>query len=573
MAACGQYGAEVLLSSTGALLPNTAVTVLNYPGGTNATLFTSISGATSGPNPVNTDTFANLTFFAAFGQYQLKVAGVIVATVTVEPLPHASTHGSGGSDPVTATPGPGLDTTALHAASNLSDLASAPTARTNLGLGTAATQASSAFDTSGAAAAVIPGVTVSGSPSTGQLLTATSSSAATWQSLAGAVTKRVRTNLGCDGINGAITGYTDLCQRWALTLPVSTTRWRLIIRNSGVFGNVVNTGVLSFTGIWFGAPDLTAASWAGDFAATPTQMASSFATNTSGAEYTSAWFNGPVWSGSAPQFAAYVPAAISVGWTLSSGTDQCYGADSQGWLSTGTGASAAAGSAALPSGGGITQIVNGTQFLDIRLEYEYLTAAGSTAAKVVAVIGDSLGLGYITNLGTNYGLTGPNQAWGAKAALKRGFTYTNMSIGGATSDFFANHTSNLCWTRWDFETTVPDAAIVALGINDVTVSEVLSTYQTNMIALAAYLLSIGIPRVYACTILPDALGPTLEALRQSYNAWLRAGPPCYTGIIDMAIVGEDPINRAYGIEEMFGGDYPHPATPALYSAMSDRVVI
>jgi hypothetical protein len=59
---------------------------------------------------------------------------------------------------------------ALVATNNLSDLASASAARTNLGLGTAATQPATAFDASGVATAAVSGIPVSGAGQTNPAL-------------------------------------------------------------------------------------------------------------------------------------------------------------------------------------------------------------------------------------------------------------------------------------------------------------------------------------------------------------------------------------------------------------------
>jgi len=123
------------------------------------------------------------------------VAGAKTFSTSVSAAAFQLTGGTPGIGKVLTSDGTGngswttastTDSTKLAIANNLSDLNSASTARTNLGLGTAATiSATAGGDLSGTlpspTVAKVNGVTVSNTPSTsGQVLTATGTTAASW---------------------------------------------------------------------------------------------------------------------------------------------------------------------------------------------------------------------------------------------------------------------------------------------------------------------------------------------------------------------------------------------------------
>jgi hypothetical protein len=81
-----KYQNNVLLSPGGIAVPNASVLVLNYPGGTTATIY-SDNGVTVAANPLTTDSNGAFGFYAADGHYSLQITGsmngVAITPVTV----------------------------------------------------------------------------------------------------------------------------------------------------------------------------------------------------------------------------------------------------------------------------------------------------------------------------------------------------------------------------------------------------------------------------------------------------------------------------------------------------------
>lgn len=318
------------------------------------------------------------------------------------------------------------------------------------------------------------------------------------------VTKRITMPIGSDG-SDANSSWSDICQRTTVTLPVTTTRWRLRIANASAWnGTGFISGALTLSDIYVGTPALSSeGGWDGAFTAAPSLAAVGGVVD--GTEFISSWVTAPDL-----QFQEDQIAAISTAVVCQAGASQVlaltgYCPISLAFQSDG-GAAAQVGNQAPPTG---TTLSTSAVFLDTRLEYECVTDL-----PVVFFIGDSTTLGLVGDTVLNPAVAGTQYTWPGAASLKKRFLPINAAINGSTyAMFLPSQLNTWTYTRFDFSVTVPDAAVLAGGINESGTGTPLSTWATNMQAVIQACRTLGISRFYETTVMsqPDFSAGTITA--------------------------------------------------------------
>ncbi len=320
-------------------------------------------------------------------------------------------------------------------------------------------------------------------------------------------------------------------QRLEVTLPVTTTRWRLHVRNWRPNTATVVAGAIPFNGVWIGEakfepPGSFVGQCIGAFVAAPAQALASFSTPSDGGQYVSSWVTDPT-----HQFEAMTSHLISMGWVGGPTTHARMNGGARGFYGAGAGSAA---NASVASGASVAGTVNYTIF-DIWIEYEF---TGQQA--IGLALGDSLTAGYTQ---AAPGVRLPD-TWPHRYALLSGCPMLNVGVSGVGAAGLVDP-ANGAYVKWDIggDLTVPDFAIVWVGINDAVGQQPVGSVAGYYQDIIENLRDLGIERIYLCVLPP--FGAPFGFLHGTLLAPAAAGATSIT--TSVAFAGSDYIVLDYGL--------------------------
>jgi lysophospholipase L1-like esterase len=377
------------------------------------------------------------------------------------------------------------------------------------------------------------------------------------------VTKTARLPIAGASGQSTATDWGEFAQRGLLALPVTTSRWRMRVRNWTPGDATPILSGMTISGVWLGRPSFPSdgSTWVGTFTATPVQALSSFTVAADGLEAVSSWV-----TDSTLQFRRGLTYQWSMGAT---GIGTLYYDNTRGLTLKGTGAAAKASqTAALTASGGQTLMGGTYGALDIILEYDALVPAETP---YVVGIGSSATAGAAPNQ-TGYGVW-PHENWIGGAAIRDGFLWSNIGLGGSQSIQWALGPgfTNLqpWWDRIDFTGNPPDTAIIALGGNDAFNGVSAAVFEGYMMTIFNKLRGYGTERIFLAAVMPRGLTTTPEAQRVAMNNWMRYLPGGAAGYFDFDKHLRDPSN-AVNLDAELTADGIHPLKGG-YQRLADIV--
>ncbi|MFF4027026.1 SGNH/GDSL hydrolase family protein [Nocardia elegans] len=320
--------------------------------------------------------------------------------------------------------------------------------------------------------------------------------------------------------------------RFVVKLPETTTQWRIKLRNYDT-GSAATKTALTGKKIIHGDHSRVLA--AGSNGSTGSFIGST-ATTIVGADFTipgdGSWYTSPWVTASADQFSAGVEHLVGINVTAASSLAVQAGCGRAWWWSNATSGAdpTIAGSAA----------TNQTTYIPVDWVIEYQVTSWR---KAYLFVGDSICEGI---MGSRNATPSPTPLWRNYPnlwAASNNALVTNISLAGITANAFS-FTTIPAWSRVDHSGAAYDAAVIALGSNDLSTglrtlaqlqADILTTI-TNVRAVVGSTKPIYVATIIARTMASNGTTPnqtTWESYRNDYNSWLVEGGAGVDGVIDM----------------------------------------